>query len=164
MPRILILAKRARQVNPNPLFSLELVGHIFYKLNPEIADYRVTLFIREVMRITVTLLIGLCLSVFCLSGCRTQGDGGNGETIRLSLLPSGQLATGGGIEIPKTQLAKWLGKQGATRQTIIIIQIQDQTKLEEVSSLTQTLASAGYRYVYFKRPQRAKASVVAPSP
>lgn len=108
------------------------------------------------------LLAALCLPVLCLSGCRTRDDGTNDETIRLSLLPTGQLATGSGAEIPRTQLAQWLGKQGATRQTIIIIQIEDRTELAEMSSLTQALATAGYRYVYFKRPQHAKASVVKP--
>lgn len=110
------------------------------------------------------LVAAVSLPILFLSGCRTPGDSASGETIRLSLLPSGQLATGSGAEIPKAQLAQWLGKQGATRQTIIIVQIQDQTELAEVSSLAQTLATAGYRYVYFKRPQHAKASVVTPNP
>ncbi len=106
------------------------------------------------------LNFSLCLALLACCGCRTPTANDKGETICISLLPSGNLDTGES-QLPKTQLVRWLSHTGATKQSIIIIQIQDKTELAEVSSLTSLLASAGYRFVYFKRPQHAKSSVTA---
>lgn len=103
--------------------------------------------------------VGLGLALCLAAGCRTPQAGQDSDTIRMTLLPSGMLQVRDD-SIPAAQVPKTLHRMGATPRTILIIQIGDRTRMPEVKTLTEVLATAGYRHVYFKRPQHARTSVV----
>lgn len=107
------------------------------------------------------LLVAVGLTLCMAPGCMTSRPANEGDPIKMTLLPSGQVQLGDS-SLPPTALPKALGRIGATPKTILIIHIGDQTPLPEVKSLTERLATAGYRHVYFKRPQHARSNVITP--
>ena len=107
--------------------------------------------------------LAFLLAVGTLSGCMspTRATETTGDSITMSILPDGTVMLGDNA-ISRDRLVKSLRKAGATPETTLYVNIPAALPLQEVSALTKTLASSGYRRVFYKRPKHTEARVVKP--
>ena len=116
------------------------------------------------MRFKITCLTLAVMLGTIGTGCTTTPSSATREPegIELTLTQSGSiLADGQATDLD--HLTQQLRRAGATLATPITIKIPADTPLTIVSAISSRLASAGYRRILFKRPQRADAST-EPSP
>jgi hypothetical protein len=105
----------------------------------------------------------LLLAACTLSGCMSTSPstGTKDDTLHLSVLPTGTIVFNN-KDISRDRLVKTLRRAGATPETTIIVDIPTMMPMTEVSSLTKTLASAGYRRVFCRRPKHAESAIIKP--
>jgi biopolymer transport protein ExbD len=107
-------------------------------------------------------ILALLAATLTMTGCMTTSSGNPDVTsIQIHLRSDGKF-TIDDKTVSLDKLEKTIRKTGATPATTLYINIPATYPMSNLTSLTQRLASAGYRRVFYKRPQIKKAQTTSP--
>lgn len=93
------------------------------------------------------------------AGCASTGSARTG-TVDVALVSAGEVIVDG-ERLPVDRLPRKLKRMGARSATPIRIEIPEQMPMRVVSSVTTSLARAGFRRVLFRRPRQTEITTEA---
>lgn len=104
-------------------------------------------------------MIAACTLTGCMSPAPQTGTAG--DSLQFSVLPTGKVIFQD-KPIARESLVKTLRRAGATPATTFYVDIPATMPMSEVSALSRTLGSAGYRRVFYRRPKHTESGVTNP--